>query len=58
MRSIVLVLPFQGRIRENVDYSNTSSVFSVLRNFDDVLRICCLNYQPFLAEAWPTWSGF
>ena len=28
--------------------------FSVLRNFDDVLRICYLKCQPFLAEAWPS----
>ena len=32
-------------------------LFSVLRNFDDVLHIRYLNCQPFLVEAWPTWSG-
>ena len=29
-------------------------VFSVLRNFDDVLRLRDLKCQPFLAGAWPT----
>ena len=33
-------------------------ISSVLRIFDDVLRIRYLNCQLFLAEAWPTWSGF
>ena len=28
-------------------------VVSVLRNFDDGLRLRYLNRQPFLAEAWP-----
>ena len=31
--------------------------FSVLHNFDDVLRKRYLKCQPFLAEAWPSCSG-
>ena len=31
--------------------------FSVLRNFDDVVRIRYLKCQPFFAEAWPSYRG-
>ena len=46
-------LPLQDKIEKTL-IEVSFPAFSVLRNFDDVLRIRYLKCQPLLAEAWPS----
>ena len=50
-------LPLLDKIVKTLIEVSFLLLFSVLRNFDDVLRIRYLKCQPFLAEAWPSCSG-
>ena len=45
---------FTNTVNNHTEYtSRQNATGSVLRNFDEVLRLRYFNWQPFLAEAWP-----